>query len=332
MEPDTRYTVIGAVVLALVAAATFGFIWLSSTGRGSDFRFYTIYFERQSLEGLQVGANVNMRGVPVGRVEQFSIQPDNINRVKVLVRVARETPVSENTKASVSRNVLTGIARIKLDTPGVPGPVLGKVAAGERYPVIPEGSSGIDQITDSASRLAESADAALLKVNKLMGPENQQVFAELLVSLRDLSDGLNKRLALLDKSAAGLDQGIATLRQSADLIARSAKRLADSAEPVAKEAGTTLQEAQAALRELTQATRSLERDLSRSLQAIEKDGTALLRRSDAALDIGTLELRATAQELRSSAERIARALDRLQDPKAALLGPGEQQLGPGEAR
>ncbi len=332
MEPDTRYTVIGAVVLALVAAATFGFLWLSSTGRGSDFRFYTIYFERQSLEGLQVGANVNMRGVPVGRVEQFSIQPDNINRVKVLIRVARETPVSENTKASVSRNVLTGIARIKLDTPGVPGPVLVKVAAGERYPVIPEGNSGLDQITDSASRLAESADAALLRVNKLMGPENQQAFAALLINLRDLSDGLNKRLALLDKSASGLEQGLATVRQSADLIARSAKRLADSAEPVAKEAGSTLQEAQAALRELTQATRTLERDLSRSLQTLEKDGAAVLRRSDAALDIGTLELRATAQELRSSAERIARALDRLQDPKAALLGPGEQQLGPGEAR
>jgi phospholipid/cholesterol/gamma-HCH transport system substrate-binding protein len=332
MEPDTRYTVIGAVVLALVAAATFGFVWLSSSGRASDFRFYTIYFERQSLEGLQVGASVNMRGVSVGRVEQYSIQPENINRVKVLVRVARETPVSENTKASVSRNVLTGIARIKLETPGVPGPVLEKVAAGERYPVIPEGTSGLDQITDSATRLAMSADDALLKINKLVGPENQQVFAELLVNLRDLSDGLNKRLALLDKSASGLDHGIATVRQSADLIARSAQRLADSAEPLAKEAGSTLQEAQATLRELTQATRTLERDLSRSLQTIEKDGAAVLRRGDAALDIGTLELRATAQELRSSAERIARALDRLQDPKAALLGPGEQQLGPGEAR
>ncbi len=332
MEPDTRYTVIGAVVLALVGAAIVGFLWLSSTGRESDFRFYTVYFERQSLEGLQVGANVNMRGVTVGRVESYSIQPDNINRVKVLVRVARETPVRDNTKASVSRNVITGIARIKLDTPGVPGAELVKVARGERFPVIPEGNSGIDQITDSASRLAESADGALVKMNQLIGPENQKVFAELLVSLRDLSNGLNQRLVLLDKSASGLDKGLATMRQSADLIARSAQRLADSAEPLAQEAGTTLRDAQGALRELTQATRTLERDLSRSLQMLEKDGAALLRRSDAAVDIGTLELRATTQELRSSAERIARALDRLQDPKAALLGPGEQQLGPGEAR
>jgi phospholipid/cholesterol/gamma-HCH transport system substrate-binding protein len=328
MEPDTRYTVIGAVVLALAAAAVLGFLWLSSSGRDSDFRFYVVYFEHQSLDGLQVGAPVNMRGIAVGRVESYSIEPDNINRVKVLLRVERQTPVRENTKASVSRNFVTGIARIKLDTPGTPGPELVKVVKGERYPLIPEGQSGMDLITDSATRLANSADGALIKVNQLIGPENQKVFAELLHNLRDLTHGLNARLSTLDKTAAGLDQSMAAFRQASDRIAQSVQRLSDSAEPLTQEAGATLRDAQTALRELTQATRTLER----SLQSLEQDTSALLRRGDAALDIGTLELRATAQELRSSGERIARALDRLQDPKAALLGPGEQQLGPGETR
>jgi phospholipid/cholesterol/gamma-HCH transport system substrate-binding protein len=321
MEPDTRYTVIGAVVLALVAAAVVGFLWLSSAGRDADFRFYTVYFEHQSLEGLQVGSAVNMRGITVGRVESYQIEPDNINRVKVLLRVERQTPVRENTKASVSRNFVTGLARIKLDTPGTPGPELVAVAPGERYPVIPEGTSGFDQITDSASRLAASADTALTKVNELMGPQNQQAFAELLVGLRDLATGLNARMSTLDKTATGLDRSLDAFRLASDRISVAVQRISDSAEPLAQEAGNTL-------RELTQATRTLER----AMQTIEKDSSSLLRRGDAALDIGTLELRATAQELRSSAERIARALDRLQDPKAALLGPGERQLGPGETR
>ena len=328
MEPDTRYTVIGSVVLALVAAAVLGFLWLSSSGRDSDFRFYIVYFEKQSLEGLQVGSAVNMRGISVGRVESYQLEPDNINRVKVLLRVARETPVRENTKASVSRNVLTGIARIKLDTPGTPGPELVTVAPGERYPVIPEGTSGFDQITDSASRLAAAADSALVRLNDLMGPQNQQVFAELLAGLRDLTQGLNARLGTLDRTAAGLDRSLASFREASDRISLAVQRISDTAEPLAQEAGVTLRDAQTALRELTQATRTLER----GVQTIEQDSSALLRRGDAALDIGTLELRATAQELRSSAERIARALDRLQDPKAALLGPGDQQLGPGETR
>ncbi len=328
MEPDTRYTVIGAVVLALAAAAIVVFLWLGKGGRDADFRFYNVYFEHQSLEGLQVGAAVNMRGIAVGRVESYSIEPDNINRVNVLLRVARETPVRENTKASVSRNFVTGIARIKLDTPGTPGPELTHVAPGERYPVIPEGQSGMDQITDQATRLATSADGALLRISQLVGPENQQVFSELLVSLRDLSKGLNARLSTLDRTAAGLDQSLASFRQAAAKIGDTVQRLGDRAEPLTREAGATLRDAQTALRELSQAARALER----GVQTIENDAAAVLRRGDAALDIGTLELRATAQELRSSAERIARALDRLQDPKAALLGPGEQQLGPGEMR
>jgi phospholipid/cholesterol/gamma-HCH transport system substrate-binding protein len=332
MEPDTRYTVIGAAVLALTAAAVFAFIWLSSSGRDSDYRFYTVYFQNQSLEGLQVGAAVNMRGIPVGRVESYSIEPQNINRVKVLLRVERSTPVRVNTKASISRNFVTGIARIKLDTPGTPGPELTAVPAGERWPVIAEGQSGIDLITDSATRLAVSADGVLVKANQLMGPENQKVFADLLVELRNLTQGLNARLGTVDKTADALDRSLAAFRASAERIALSAQRLADSAEPLSQQAGATLQEAQAAMRELSQATRSLEREAARSLQTIEKDGSALLKRGDAALDIGTHELRATAQELRSAAERIARALDRLQDPRAALLGPGELQLGPGEAR
>ena len=98
MEPETRYTVIGAVVLALIGAAVFGYVWLSSSGRASDFRYYTVYFEKQSLSGLQVGGNVNMRGITVGRVEDYSLSRDNVNRVKVNLRVARDTPVRENTR------------------------------------------------------------------------------------------------------------------------------------------------------------------------------------------------------------------------------------------
>ena len=268
MEPDTRYTVIGAVVLALTAAAIIGFLWLSSSGRDSDFRFYVVYFEQQSLDGLQVGAPVNMRGIAVGRVESYEIEPDNINRVKVLLRVTRETPVRQNTKASVSRNFVTGIARIKLDTPSPPGPELTHVVHGERYPVIPEGQSGMDQFTDSATRLATSAEGALGRVNEIMGPENQQVFADLLVNLRDLTGGLNARLVTLDRSAASLNQSMATFRDTAQRIASSAERLANSAEPLSQQAGATLREAEGAMRELSQATRSLEANLSRTLQTI----------------------------------------------------------------
>ena len=95
-----------------------------------------------------------MRGVKVGRVESYELSPQNINQVDVTIRVEEDTPVRENTTAVVSRNLVTGLARIDLITPTNPGPELLRNPAGEDYPVIAEGTSDLDQIADALSRLA----------------------------------------------------------------------------------------------------------------------------------------------------------------------------------
>jgi phospholipid/cholesterol/gamma-HCH transport system substrate-binding protein len=330
MEPEARYTAIGAVLLALIAATIAGFVWLKSSGRASDFRFYTIYFERQSLEGLQIGGDVNMRGVKVGRVEEYTLARSNINRVAVRVRVARETPVSENTRATVARNLLTGIARINLVTPGTPGPELVAVPDGERYPVIPEGTSDLDQIADSVGRLAVRADTALDNLNRVLSPGNQRAFADTMVAIRDLSVGLNDRLTQVDDAARSIRRSADAFTRSSREIAASIERVSRSVEPVGREAGGALREAQSTLREFTQTGRNLERELTAALGRIERETGGLARRADDAVDIGVHELRATTEELRSSVELITRTLDRLQDPKALLLGPSPRQMGPGE--
>jgi phospholipid/cholesterol/gamma-HCH transport system substrate-binding protein len=330
MEPEARYTTIGAVLLALIVAAIAAFVWLSSSGRASDFRFYTVYFERQSLEGLQIGGDVNMRGVKVGRVEDYTISRSNINRVAVKIRVTRETPVSENTLAVVARNILTGIARINLDTPGTPGPELVAVPDGERYPVIPEGTSNLDQIADAVSRLAVQADTALDHLNRVLGPQNQRAFSETLAAIRDVSRGLSDRLDAVDSTARSIRQTADAFTRSSREISRSVERVAQVIEPLGRDAGGAMREAESALREFTQTSRSLERELVSAVQKLERDTGALARRTDDAVDISVHELRATGEELRASVELITRTLDRLQDPKALLLGPSALQMGPGE--
>jgi phospholipid/cholesterol/gamma-HCH transport system substrate-binding protein len=330
MEPEARYTTIGAVLLALIVAAIAGFVWLKSAGRASDFRFYTIYFERQSLEGLQIGGDVNMRGVKVGRVEEYRLGRDNINRVAVRVRVARETPVSENTRAVVARNLLTGIARINLETPGTPGPELVAVPAGERHPVIAEGTSDLDQIADAVSRLAVQADTALENLNRVLGPGNQRAISDTIVAIRDLSVGLNDRLTQVDDAARSIRLSAEAFTRSSREIAAAVDRVSRTVEPVGREAGGALREAQTTLREFTQTSRNLERDLTAALGRIERDAGGLARRADDAVDIGVHELRAATDELRANVALITRTLDRLQDPKALLLGPSPRQMGPGE--
>ena len=312
MEPEARYTSVGATLLALVVGVVLAMTWLARTGARADFRFYTIYFERQSLEGLQVGGDVNMRGVKVGRVESYSISRDNINRVQVTIRIDRSSPVSDNTVAVVDRNIVTGIARINLATPGRPGPELSEVASGESNPVIPEGQSDIEQLTGAVNRLAITGASALANLEQLLNKENRDAFGATLANLREVSGALSQRMGKLDEVAEVLAKSVAEFGKSSRDIAEAAERVSTGAQPAIKQADAAM------------------RELARAVQALERETTALAQRLDHAADASTHEIRATAQELRSSAETLSRAADRLQDPRAAILGPSAAQLGPGE--
>ncbi|MDH5228354.1 MAG: MlaD family protein, partial [Gammaproteobacteria bacterium] len=139
MEAEARYTFVGAAVLVLVAALVGGLVWLKDIGGRGEFTRYAIHFEKQALDGLQLGAEVNLRGIKVGRVEDYALSHDKLNRVRVVVRVDGRAPVRTNTVAVVTRNFVTGIAAITLVTPEPAGDELTAVPDGERYPVIGEG-------------------------------------------------------------------------------------------------------------------------------------------------------------------------------------------------
>jgi phospholipid/cholesterol/gamma-HCH transport system substrate-binding protein len=245
MEPEARFTAIGALLLVLLLAAAAATVWLTRSGPRADLRYYTIYFERQSLQGLQVGGDVEMRGVQVGRVERFSIARDNINRVQVTIRIDGRTPVSTNTVAVVGRKILTGLARIDLVTPGQPGPELTAVDSGERYPVIAEGQSDLEQIADAVNGLAAKGASVLKSVDELLNAENREAMAATLASIKGMADAIKKTAESAERVAVSADaaasEASATLRE----LARAAAALERTADVGVNELRATTQELRA---------------------------------------------------------------------------------------
>jgi phospholipid/cholesterol/gamma-HCH transport system substrate-binding protein len=288
MEPEARYTAIGAALLVLLVALAASAVWLTGSGTRADSRHYTIYFERQSLQGLQVGSAVEMRGIQIGRVTRFAISRDNINRVEVTIRVAGSTPVSTNTVAVVERKILTGLARISLETPGTPGPELSATGPGAEYPVIAEGHSDTEEITDAMSRLAITATSALENVNQLLTEENRKELFATLASLRTMSGSVAKAATDLGKS--GRD------------IAAVAEKASAAAEPVATQASATL------------------RDVSRAAEALERAADVSVNELRATAQ----ELRANAATAARTAERLDDPRALLFGPSQQQLGPGER--------
>jgi len=328
MEPDSRYTLVGAVFLVLVGLMVGGLVWLSGDGSDSSYRFYTIRFEQQSLDGLQQGSDVNMRGVKVGRVAAYQLSPANANEVEVTVQVGQGARVSENTSAVVSRNFVTGLARIDLVTPGTPGPELVIAPPGERYPRIPEGRSDLRQIADSIGRLTDTGEAALVGVSELLSQANRDSLMDTVGATRDLLRRLDKRLDGFDRITDSTLQTLGSFRKVATAFEGTARALEQSG----RDASSAVLQMAGQLDPMLAQTAGALADVSAAARALERESSAIVAQFEAVADSGAMELRVTARELRSSIESLGRAAERLRDPTSVLLGPASEQLGPGEGK
>jgi phospholipid/cholesterol/gamma-HCH transport system substrate-binding protein len=304
MEPEAKYTLVGAVVLILLASITAAFIWLRSSGEADD-RRYKIYFERQSLEGLQVRSDVKMRGIRVGSVNAFRISSWRPGAVEVFIRVDGSTPVRQSTHAVVERQLVTGIASILLVNTTEDSPPLTQLPQGEVYPVIAEGESRVQQVAESINQIAQRAGETMQRINATLSPENQRALTEVLENLRKVSGNAERALA----SVGGAADEVRILSRS---LAQDARKLAARYDELGAESSIAVREVAASMRKMSE------------------DVTRMTQRVEVLLASGDVELRVTAQELRATADSLGAVARRFNDPRSILFGPPEGSLGPGE--
>jgi phospholipid/cholesterol/gamma-HCH transport system substrate-binding protein len=312
MEAEAKYTYVGIALIVLVAALIAAVVWLNRAGGRGDFNYYTIYFERQPLDGLQIGADVDMRGIKIGRVEDYDLLAEKINRVRVTIRTDRRAPVRTNTVAIVVRNFVTGIARITLITPEPAGPPLTAVAEGQSYPVIAEGESSFDAIAGKVGRIGDIAAETLENLNLLLTADNRAAVTSSLANIRELTAGLNQRMKDLDRTLVAMNSAATEVGRAGTRFAQLAETTGSQLPPAIKQADQTLKDVSAAAISLEKQTFALARTLSDVASS-----------TDEQFIVAVIELRATV-------EAMTRLLDQLRDPRAALLGPGKTQRGPGE--
>jgi phospholipid/cholesterol/gamma-HCH transport system substrate-binding protein len=314
MEPEARYTLVGTSVLILLGLVTAAVVWLVASGQGKDVQTYKIYFVKQSLEGLQVRSDVKMRGIRVGAVTHISFSAQRQGAVEVMLSVDPKTPVRESTNAVVDRNLITGLATIRLLNVTEDSPLLKGPRPGEEEAVIAEGSSRLQQFSETVNQLAQRADETLLRINETLSPQNQVAITETLDQLRLLTKSANHAASRLDGTLASIGDAADAVRSSTRAASGEFHRLADRYDALGAETTVSI------------------RDLAGSVHQIGEDVARLSNRTDTLLADGDIELRLTGQQLRSAAEALRATARRFDDPRAALFGPSQASLGPGEAR
>ncbi|HVO89053.1 MAG TPA: MlaD family protein [Casimicrobiaceae bacterium] len=312
MEPEARYTLVGAVVIILVAICAALLIWLRSSGEASGDHRYKIYFEHQSLEGLQQRSDVTMRGMKVGAIVSLRFATQRPNAVEVVIAVAPDTPVRQSTAAVVERNLLTGLATLSLVNSTESSPLLTQAPVGEPYAVIAEGESAMQHLSQSIDQLAAHADETMQSINAALSPENRAALSDAIANLRVASRHLDATLAKADTALSSVGHAGEDVRSLASSLATDVHTLASRYDGLGAEATITVGQAREAVARIT------------------ADADRLTQRADSFLVGGGDELRDTARSLRAAADAVATAAGRLRNPQQAILGPVKEALGPGE--
>jgi phospholipid/cholesterol/gamma-HCH transport system substrate-binding protein len=190
METRAPFVVVGAFVLAAIAAV-FGFVyWLHNTGGLGPRVTYHVQFEG-SVPGLLVGAAVLFNGIRVGEVTDLGLAPDNPRGVKATISVASTTPVRADTKVGLEFLGLTGVPVIALEG----GMLLAN--SGEVPTLVAEPGAGLG--------MTQAARDALRRVDSVLA-ENSGSLKDTIANFKVFSEGLARNTGKLDGIVAGLER------------------------------------------------------------------------------------------------------------------------------
>jgi phospholipid/cholesterol/gamma-HCH transport system substrate-binding protein len=190
METRAPFVVVGAFVLAAIAAV-FGFVyWLHNTGGLGPRAIYHVQFDG-SVPGLLVGAAVLFNGIRVGEVTDLGLAPDSPRRVNATISVSSTTPVRSDTKVGLEFQGLTGVPVIALEG----GVMLSN--SGEVPTLVAEPGAG--------QGMTQAARDALRRVDSVLA-ENAEPLKSTIANLQVFSEGLARNTGKLDSIVAGLEK------------------------------------------------------------------------------------------------------------------------------
>ena len=188
-----------------------------------------------SIAGLTTGSNVGFQGLKVGEVQSFALNPDDARKVQVLISVSDNTPVRQNSRASLQSLGLTGGTGIQI-SPGTPDSPFLVATDDDPIPTIKADPGGGQGLFDAAPAVMSNANALLTRLNNLVA-ENQEAihttvtnveqFTAMLnakkddigVAISDVKDGANNFKTLSGKLEVSLGENMDGLtRQAKDSL------------------------------------------------------------------------------------------------------------------
>jgi len=304
MEPKVNYVLVGAFVVLFSAVLIVIVLWLVRGGSQSTYRSYYAY-SGESVSGINEDSVVRYKGIKVGRVRNMRLDPENPERVRLVLDIAEGTPIKEDTVASLASQGLTGLAFVELvggtrDSPPLTPP------PGQSYPVIKIKPSV--PLDEAASTLMTSLNEIASSLKDLTDKESRETMRKTMVNLAELTAALKQREKELDKLFSSADRTLENTREATEKLPALFSRATETAAALENMA-----------QQIDRTGKSVDSLLAGSQQDVRRFTNQTL--SEAGLLIA---------EIRQLTERLQRLAQQVEQNPRSLLFGRRPTPGPGE--
>lgn len=349
METRAHHLLIGSFLLLFLAGILGFALWLAKAQIDREVARYNIFFTG-SVAGLGMGGDVRFNGIKIGSVSQISIDREDTAKVRVTVDVAADTPIRQDSVASLELQGITGVSFVQISAGSKEAAILPAIHEDD-LSLLPE----IRSRNSTISELFEAAPDLLNRAVRIMSDQNINNIAGIIGDVRQVSIALASRQETLLRAIDGFDRTSAdiaiaaraardvaekfndladeaklTLQSARGTLDRATRLLDEEASGTFRDASGTLKESQAAVQDL----RGAMRDLSGLLTALNEVVAENRAPINAITTDGFGEFRRFIAEARLLVSSLARVAQRLEDdPSAVLFGNRDSEYrGEGDRR
>jgi len=302
METRAKHITVGAFVLSSVLAITFFVFWLARFQGEAKYYDYFVRFSG-SVSQLRIDSTVLFGGIPVGRVIDVRIDPENSELARVDLAVREGTPIRIDSQATLELQGIAGGVIVQISR--------GTKTAGLLPPdsEITAGPSALEQIVRRVPDLLTKIDEITNRMNDLLSDKNRQAFGNSLANLENITRQLSGEAS----SAEGVMSNASGAIQELNNAAKQFSALAIELQGVVQD---TRGDVSKAARNFAAMSDSLNKT-SRQLSSVLDDNREPLKQFSATTLYETGELVSELRRLVASMTRIAHQFEK--DPARFLL-------------
>ena len=310
MYSRINYTTVGIFVLIFTTGMLWFAFWLAKYGLEKEFDYYKVQMS-ESVSGLSKDSTVKLRGVDVGSISKIGINPKDVEKVEIILKINKGTPIKEDMVVFTEMYGVTGISYLQID--GGTNEAKTLEPTDDYIPIITTAPSLLSKATSGLGNLADRITLLVNKSQKLLSEKNIETLGKVFENTEKVTAKAEEVEQKAINSLEEVDITLREFRASMDKINDKLTGVTEDFTDIKKVANPMIEKLMETSDNFNRVTLKVEKSLDRGDYNLKKIFEPVL-----------LEIEVLSQQINDLAQQLE------QSPNDLLFKSRKARRGPGE--